>query len=759
LRLKRLILKNFLSYDEEEQDFSSLNKVLIIGTDNNGDLTQSNGVGKTNFVNAIGWAIWGESKAKTLDENVKYGKDICSVQVDFEHENKNCTIIRTRNKSQKISSIDFLIDGEPSNGKSVTETNNKIIEFLKVDYRTYVNSVFLRQNDIYSLANPEKTNEGRNIIERVLNLDEYDLFEKSCKLEIKELEKEMEKYLFFIDNNKDLEEKINKIKNDLIEKNQSKLGLEKKIIEANKELKESEKNYNDKKEEHSKFVSFQEQMKNIDSDLIKKSKELEEKKLEGKKEYKNKENKEKELTSKILEKEYVEKQKSDYLKEYEKNKELKNELNKLESDLQLLNSEQEKVKFDFSEYDKKEYYFKSETKKENDNLQKALKNLDSFEVKEGDKCPTCFGDVTNHNIEDLKKHKEKDCNNIREKLKNINESLKEISNKKNIVSEILKNKELQIKDIQNNINNTKDKIISDKQHLLTLSTYDSGLSQIIKYEEELKDLKENKFLIHLKERCNQLSDEIELLKKEKENIEVSLKDFKRDSIDIFENQMNEKKKIVETINKELYTIIANIKNGEESLKELNINYKKYLETLEKLKNKQYSLTLLEQLSFAFSSKGIRSKILEDAIKELELESDNLLKKISDNKLSLKFKTKKEIDEEEKIVFEVLINKDNKELPYHLLSGGEQLRISFVIRIALSKMLLKRTNSKIEFLIIDEAVSPLDKNGVENIMEIIDEFQNDFKTILVITHRDDIKNMFDQVITIIGDENGSRIQIN
>jgi len=51
---------------------------------------------------------------------------------------------------------------------------------------------------------------------------------------------------------------------------------------------------------------------------------------------------------------------------------------------------------------------------------------------------------------------------------------------------------------------------------------------------------------------------------------------------------------------------------------------------------------------------------------------------------------------------------------------------------------------------------LDQNGVENIMSIINELQEEFKTILVITHRNDIKNMFDKVITVYRDGEGSKI---
>ena len=130
----------------------------------------------------------------------------------------------------------------------------------------------------------------------------------------------------------------------------------------------------------------------------------------------------------------------------------------------------------------------------------------------------------------------------------------------------------------------------------------------------------------------------------------------------------------------------------------------------------------------------------------------MLKRFSNGRLSLTFVTEKS----DKVVFDILINDGEKTLPFSLFSGGEKFRIAFVLRIALAKLLLRKSNSKMEFLIIDEAVSPLDQNGVENVMAIINELQEEFKTIMVITHRNDIKNMFDKVITVHRDETGSRI---
>lgn len=50
----QLILKNFLSYRDATLDFRGLHTACICG---------SNGAGKSSLLEAITWAIWGESRA------------------------------------------------------------------------------------------------------------------------------------------------------------------------------------------------------------------------------------------------------------------------------------------------------------------------------------------------------------------------------------------------------------------------------------------------------------------------------------------------------------------------------------------------------------------------------------------------------------------------------------------------------------------------------------------------------------------------
>ena len=228
MRLKHIEIDRFLSYNFASIDLENLRKVLIVGT-NNGDLTNSNGSGKTNLCEAIGWAIWGDSKAKTIDLNVKHDATMCSVRVDFEHDGKECSITRTRNRITGSTTLNFVINGEPSNGKSAPDTDKKIIDFIKVDYLTYINSVYLRQDDIFSLANPKKSDESRAVIENVLNLKEYDKYEEFARNKIKEIEKLISEINGYLEANKNLESNINELNKKIID---SKLEIDKYELEV-----------------------------------------------------------------------------------------------------------------------------------------------------------------------------------------------------------------------------------------------------------------------------------------------------------------------------------------------------------------------------------------------------------------------------------------------------------------------------------------------------------------------------------------------
>jgi len=96
--------------------------------------------------------------------------------------------------------------------------------------------------------------------------------------------------------------------------------------------------------------------------------------------------------------------------------------------------------------------------------------------------------------------------------------------------------------------------------------------------------------------------------------------------------------------------------------------------------------------------------------------------------------------------------------YEMFSGGEAFRINFAIRIALSKLLAKRAGAPLPTLVIDEGFGTQDSVGLEKIKEAINSIQEDFDKILIITHLDELKDVFPTRIDVVKTAEGSTLEI-
>ncbi len=83
----QLILKNFLSYRDATLDFRGLHTACISG---------SNGAGKSSLLEAITWAIWGESRATAEDDVIYSGAKEVRVDFTFQSNQQKYRVIRTR---------------------------------------------------------------------------------------------------------------------------------------------------------------------------------------------------------------------------------------------------------------------------------------------------------------------------------------------------------------------------------------------------------------------------------------------------------------------------------------------------------------------------------------------------------------------------------------------------------------------------------------------------------------------------------------
>ena len=97
-------------------------------------------------------------------------------------------------------------------------------------------------------------------------------------------------------------------------------------------------------------------------------------------------------------------------------------------------------------------------------------------------------------------------------------------------------------------------------------------------------------------------------------------------------------------------------------------------------------------------------------------------------------------------------------PYELYSGGEAFRVNFAIRIALSKLLARRSGASLQTLVIDEGFGTQDAQGRERLVEAITRIQNEFEKIIVITHIDELKDAFPKRVYVYKTGDGSKIMV-
>lgn len=197
---QRLILKNFLSYRDTVLDFRGLHTACICG---------ANGAGKSSLLEAIAWAVWGQSRAVTEDDIVHLGAQEAQVDFIFTHSHRTYRIVRTRYRGQATSLEFQLAQADPHEpaaalaaplpqetsartipptalsfrsltAKGVRATQQLILEHIRLDYDTFINSAYLRQGraDEFMLKRPT---ERKQILSDLLKLTQYDELTERAK--------------------------------------------------------------------------------------------------------------------------------------------------------------------------------------------------------------------------------------------------------------------------------------------------------------------------------------------------------------------------------------------------------------------------------------------------------------------------------------------------------------------------------------------------------------------------------------------------
>jgi len=205
----KLAVRNFMPYRDNVPalSFNGIHTACIAG---------DNGNGKSALIDAMTWALWGKTRAKSDDDLIHQGQNETEVEFDFTVGGQPYRIIRKHSRPKRRAGsgktiLDFQIaaDGgfKSISADSITQTQQKIIDTLHMDYATFINSAFLRQGHADEFTNQPPTRR-KEVLGNILGLSLYDALEEAAKDRARQQETEKEQ----------LDRAIEEITNELAQK-------------------------------------------------------------------------------------------------------------------------------------------------------------------------------------------------------------------------------------------------------------------------------------------------------------------------------------------------------------------------------------------------------------------------------------------------------------------------------------------------------------------------------------------------------------
>lgn len=170
-------------------------------------------------------------------------------------------------------------------------------------------------------------------------------------------------------------------------------------------------------------------------------------------------------------------------------------------------------------------------------------------------------------------------------------------------------------------------------------------------------------------------------------------------------------------------------------------------------------SIYDELTVAFGKRGVQALLIEAVLPEIEQVANELLARMTGNRMHVTLETQR-LTQKGTVqeTLDIKIADEWGTRSYEMFSGGEAFRIDLALRIALSKLLARRAGAPLATLVIDEGFGSQDASGRERLVEALRAIQDDFECLLIVTHLDDLKELFDTRIEVTKTANGSVAQV-
>lgn len=200
-------------------------------------------------------------------------------------------------------------------------------------------------------------------------------------------------------------------------------------------------------------------------------------------------------------------------------------------------------------------------------------------------------------------------------------------------------------------------------------------------------------------------------------------------------------------------LASSIRETETKLQQLYVKLGGYTNKLEQLaKESEEAAKIIEEQKVydsivqAFSKNGIPAYVLKNKLPEINAELNNILAGI----VSFRIFLETEVGSNSLDVF--IEDKDCRRV-IELASGMEKMIASLAIRVALINL---SSLPKPDIFIIDESFGALDSSNCAKVIELLQTIKNRFKSILIISHVEEIKEAATNIVTIY--DNGTESNI-
>lgn len=716
-----LYINNFTCHQASEIDFTHFSSALIVGRQDNNERVSS-GMGKTSIFKAIEYVLFNQvrdplqEKDILLEDLILEGTDKCKVVLDIEVKHELFRIVRSRT-NKNISDLSFYRRSTINDNRNVhtpetdkelwidissrrtQDTEIDIAKTIRTHHKAFINTSYFMQFDFGSGLAANTPANRKAILREALDLLIYAKLEKIAKTNADNILKE-------IDRAKMLLTTLGNPSVEIIDLQSQDTILGKNSLQYKEMLQRAVSASEILREEREKLTSqlsvLEDKSKSV---FIKRDSVL----LELNK-----------INASIIE--YSTKRKSIILDA----KQLMVDVGKLKDIKTTLDnidfSKLESIKADINAINIEHATIKSQIFSVNEELVKL-----NIPMPSDGTCKHCRQPLTDEHRQACLKNIAQDIKALQEKISGLHQISTELMNRYKTLNSELKDLEPKHK------------------------TYADTILQIASYEKNITDKKSlhAEYSILL----DKFNTDLNLKNEELTLVKIDISNSSEQEINELRSHINEntkKTKIEDNNSLEASRFLNDTEKQRAILQHTIVNKEKDVATKVELENTIERLTaqytMYPFVIQAFGSTGIPSLIIQNILEDLQAETNNLLAQLRPG-LQLSFKIEKTKDDgtkDDTLDIEYYLN--NKPRRYSMLSGGQKVCIMFCLKLGLSFLLKKMLGSQINLLLIDEIDQPFDDSGVDAFADIIKLFQKDF-TILVITHRNRLKEYFKDIIVV------------